>query len=56
MPLITLQHLSHKGGAFAQAWLALAADAGHNRSANTDAQVRPPASPALSLGAGYLQR
>lgn len=27
-----------------------------NLSVNTDAQVRPPASPALSLGAGYLRR
>jgi hypothetical protein len=27
-----------------------------NMSVNTDAQGRPPASPALYLGAGYLQR
>jgi TPR repeat protein len=28
----------------------------YNRSFNADTQERPPASPALSLGAGYLQR
>jgi hypothetical protein len=56
MPLIALQHPSHKGRAFVRAWLALAADAGHNRSANTDAQVRPAAARRLSLGAGYFQR
>jgi len=56
MPLIALQHPSHKGRPCAQAWLALATAAGHNKSANTDAQVRPPASPALSMGAGYLRR
>jgi hypothetical protein len=40
----------------APSWLALAAAAACNRSINTDAQVRPLASLAPSLCAGYLQR
>lgn len=44
MPPVSLQHSLH------------ATTAAHNKFVNTDAYGRPPASPALSAGAGYGQR
>ena len=55
MPLATLENLSRKCQARAPALLALTSAAGHNMSANTDAQGRPAAA-RRSLGRRLLLR
>jgi len=56
MQPVSLQHSLRKLCVGAQPRLALAAAARHNRSIDTDAQVRPCAARTSSLCAGHFQR